>query len=159
MPHPTWVATLADYIHPFLATVYNLLMTTCQVTKLKLSQIGFLNITMRSLYSGGLHHHQISVQESIFGIWRNENFRSWMYNEQICSISVMLSYQYGTKNLFLMKWMVSFCSLFFLFCFFTANGIKVMGRNSWGILDKCHRTSVDSGAPLWWDLATAWTGA
>ncbi len=32
------------------------------VTKLKSSQTGFLNMTMSSLYSNGLHNHQISIQ-------------------------------------------------------------------------------------------------
>ncbi len=32
------------------------------VTKLKSSQTGFLNMTMSSLYSNGLHSHQISIQ-------------------------------------------------------------------------------------------------
>lgn len=39
----------------------------CHVTKLKSSQIGFLNMIMSLLYSHGLHSHQISVQQSIFG--------------------------------------------------------------------------------------------
>ncbi len=32
------------------------------LTKLKSSQTGFLNMTMSSLYSKGLHSHQISIQ-------------------------------------------------------------------------------------------------
>ncbi len=32
------------------------------VTKLNSSQTGFLNMTMSSLYSNGLHSHQISIQ-------------------------------------------------------------------------------------------------
>ncbi len=32
------------------------------VTKLKSSQTGFLNMTMSTLYSNGLHSHQISTQ-------------------------------------------------------------------------------------------------
>ncbi len=47
-------------VHPFMTTVYHLLMATSSrimhhVTKLKSSQTGFLNMTMSSLYSNGLH--------------------------------------------------------------------------------------------------------
>ncbi len=57
----------ADHVHPFMTTVYHLLMTTSSrimhhVTKLKSSQTGFLNMKMSSLYSNGLHSHQISIQ-------------------------------------------------------------------------------------------------
>ncbi len=56
-----------DHVHPFMTTVYHLLMATSsrimhRVTKLKSSQTGFLNMTMSSLYSNGLHSHQISIQ-------------------------------------------------------------------------------------------------
>ncbi len=58
---------VADHVHPFMTTVYHLLMPTSSrimhhVTKLKSSQTGFLNMTMSSLYSNGLHSHQISIQ-------------------------------------------------------------------------------------------------
>ncbi len=58
---------VADHVHPFMTTVYHLLMATSSrimhhVTKLKSSQTGFLNMTMSSLYSNGLHSHQISIQ-------------------------------------------------------------------------------------------------
>ncbi len=69
------------------------------VTKLKSSQTGFLNMTMSSLYSNGLHSHQISVQWSTFGMCWNGRFTSWMCRRQICSNCVMLSYQYGPKSL------------------------------------------------------------
>ncbi len=69
------------------------------VTKLKSSQTGFLNMTMSSLYSNGLHSHQISIQQSIFGMWWNGRFASWMCSRQICSNCVMLSCQYGPKSL------------------------------------------------------------
>ncbi len=57
----------ADHVLPFMTTVYHLLMATSSrimhhVTKLKSSQTGFLNMTMSSLYSNGLHSHQISIQ-------------------------------------------------------------------------------------------------
>ncbi len=58
---------VADHVHPFMTTVTHLLMATSsrimhRVTKLKSSQTGFLNMTMSSLYSNGLHSHQISIQ-------------------------------------------------------------------------------------------------
>ncbi len=51
----------------FLIAVYHLLMATSSrimhhVTKFKSSQTGFLNMKMSSLYSNGLHRHQISIQ-------------------------------------------------------------------------------------------------
>ncbi len=62
-----YLSIVADHVHPFMTTVYHLLMTTSSrimhhVTKLKSSQTGFLNMTMSSLYSNGLHSHQISIQ-------------------------------------------------------------------------------------------------
>ncbi len=69
------------------------------LTKLKSSQTGFLNMTMSSLYSNVLNSHQISIQQSTFGMWWNERFTSWMYRRQICSNCVMLSWQYGPKSL------------------------------------------------------------
>ncbi len=61
-----YLSIAADHVHPFMTTVYHLLMTTSSrikhhVTKLKSSQTGFLNMTMSSLYSNGLHSHQISI--------------------------------------------------------------------------------------------------
>ncbi len=60
-----YLSIVSDHVHPFMTTVYHLLMVTSSrimqhVTKLKSSQTGFLN--MVSLYSNGLHGHQISIQ-------------------------------------------------------------------------------------------------
>ncbi len=54
---------VADRVHPFMTTVYPSSDATSSrimhhVTKLKSSQAGFLS----SLYSNGLHSHQISIQ-------------------------------------------------------------------------------------------------
>ncbi len=62
-----YLSIVANHVHPFMTTVYNLLIATSSrilhhVTKLKSSQTGFLNIAMSSLYSNGLHSHQISIQ-------------------------------------------------------------------------------------------------
>ncbi len=62
-----YMSIVADHVHPFMITVYHLLMATCSrimlhVTKLKSSQTDFLNMAMSSLYSNGLHRHQISIQ-------------------------------------------------------------------------------------------------
>ncbi len=62
-----YLSIVADHVHPFMTTVYHLLMANSSrimhhVTKLKSSQTGFLNMTMSSLYSNGLHSHQISIQ-------------------------------------------------------------------------------------------------
>ncbi len=58
---------VADHVHPFMTTVYTSSDATSSrimhhVTKLKSSQTGFLTMTMSSLYSNGLHSHQISIQ-------------------------------------------------------------------------------------------------
>ncbi len=50
-----YLSIVADHVHPFMTTVYHLLMATSSrimyhVTKLKSSQTGFLNMTMSSLY-------------------------------------------------------------------------------------------------------------
>ncbi len=58
---------VADHVHPFMTTVYTssdgyFSTIMHHVTKLKSSQTGFLNMTMSSLYSNGLHNHQLSIQ-------------------------------------------------------------------------------------------------
>ncbi len=53
-----YLSIVADHVHPFMTTVY----PNSDVTKLKSPQTGFLNMTMSSLYSNGLHSHQISIQ-------------------------------------------------------------------------------------------------
>ncbi len=93
---------VAEHVHPFITTVTHLLMTTSSrimhhVTKLKSSQTGFLNMTMSSLYSNGLHSHQISIQQSTFGMWCNGRFASWMCSRQICS-NYHANNQYGPKS-------------------------------------------------------------
>ncbi len=62
-----YLIIVADHVYHFMTTVYPSSDATSSrimhhVTKLKLSQAGFLNMTMSSLYSNGLHIHQISIQ-------------------------------------------------------------------------------------------------
>ncbi len=62
-----YLSIVADHVHPFMTTVYPSSDATSSrimyhFTKLKSSQTGFLNMTMSSLYSNGLHSHQISIQ-------------------------------------------------------------------------------------------------
>ncbi len=60
-----YLSIVADHLHPFMTTVYSSSDDYFQqdnVTKLKSSRAGFLNMTMSSLYSNGLHSHQISIQ-------------------------------------------------------------------------------------------------
>ncbi len=62
-----YLSIVADHVHPFMTTVHPSSDATSSrimhhVTKLKSSQTGFLNMTMSSLYSNGLHSHQISIQ-------------------------------------------------------------------------------------------------
>ncbi len=62
-----YLSIVADHVHPFMTTMYLSSDATSSrimhhVTKLKSSQTGFLNMTMSSLYSNGLHSHQISIQ-------------------------------------------------------------------------------------------------
>ncbi len=98
-----YLSIVAEHVHPFMTTVYpssdGYFRIMHHVTKLKSSQTGFLNVTMSSLYSNGLHSHQISIQYSTFGMWWNGRFTSWMCSRQICSNCVMLSCQYGPKSL------------------------------------------------------------
>ncbi len=54
------VADLYDYSVPSSDATSSRIMQ--HVTKLKSSQTGFLNMTMSSLYSNGLHSHEISIQ-------------------------------------------------------------------------------------------------
>ncbi len=61
-----YLSIVADHVHPFMTTVYPSSDVTSsrimhRVTKLKSSQTGFLNMKMSSLYSNGLHSHQISI--------------------------------------------------------------------------------------------------
>ncbi len=66
--NPTvYLSIVADHVHLFMTTVYPSSDATSSrimhhVTKLKSSQTGFLNMTMSSLYSNGLHSHRISIQ-------------------------------------------------------------------------------------------------
>ncbi len=60
-----YLSIVPDHVHPFMTTVYPSTDDHFQqdnVTKLKSSRTGFLNMTMSSLYSNGLHSHQISIQ-------------------------------------------------------------------------------------------------
>ncbi len=60
-----YLSIVADHVHPFMTTVYpssDGYFQQDNVTKLKSSQTSFLNMTMSSLYSNGLHSHQISIQ-------------------------------------------------------------------------------------------------
>ncbi len=59
-----YMSIVADHVHPFMTTVYPYSDATSSrimhhVTKLKSSQTGFLNMTISSLYTNGLHSHQI----------------------------------------------------------------------------------------------------
>ncbi len=59
-----YLSIVADHVHLFMTTVYPSSDATSSrimhhVTKLKSSQTGFLNMTMSSLSSNGLHSHQI----------------------------------------------------------------------------------------------------
>ncbi len=62
-----YLSIVADHVHPCMTTVDPSSDATSRrimhhLTKLKSSQTGFLNMTMSSLYSNGLHSHQISIQ-------------------------------------------------------------------------------------------------
>ncbi len=103
MPQPTWVLLLTMSIPLWLQCAYLLMATSSSimhhVRKLKSSESGFLNMTMSSLYSNGLHSHQIPIQLSTFGMWWNGRFASLMCSRHICRNCVMLSCQYGVKSL------------------------------------------------------------
>ncbi len=57
-----YLSIVSDHVHPFMTTVHPSSDDYFQqdnATQLKSSQTGFLNRTMSSLYSNGLHSHQI----------------------------------------------------------------------------------------------------
>ncbi len=65
-PRPTWVLLLTMSIPLWLQCTHLLMANSSRIihhiTKIKSSQTGFLNMTMSSLYSNGLHSHQISIK-------------------------------------------------------------------------------------------------
>lgn len=78
-----FLAIATDRIHSFITQCIHFLIaaysrTTHHTTQLASSQTCFPNITVRLLYSYGLHTHQISIHESIFGTWWNGRFAAWM---------------------------------------------------------------------------------
>lgn len=62
-----------------------LMIASSTITKLKTSETGFLNMTISSLYSNGLHSHQLAIQSRTVRMWMYRRFSSWMWNHQICS--------------------------------------------------------------------------
>ncbi len=57
-----YLSIVADHVHPFMTTVYPssdgyFQQDNAHVTKLKSSHTSFLNMTMSSLYSNGIHSH------------------------------------------------------------------------------------------------------
>ncbi len=59
------LSIVADLVHPFMTTVYpssDAASSRIMHHAVKSSQTGFLNMTMSSLHSNGLHSHQISIQ-------------------------------------------------------------------------------------------------
>ncbi len=75
-PQPTRVLLLTMSIPLWLQYTHLLIANssriTHHITKLKSSQTGFLNMTMSSLYSNGLHSHQISIQEHLWDVVERE---------------------------------------------------------------------------------------
>lgn len=66
-PQPTWVLLLTMSI-PLGSQCIHFLITPFPADNTPVS--GFLNTTLSSLWSNGLYSHQISIQQSIFGIHR-----------------------------------------------------------------------------------------
>jgi len=71
-----YMSSVADHVHPFMTTLYHPLRSTssmCHVTNLKSSQTGLLRMTRCSLYSNGLHSHQVSI-ENLWDVVKWESF-------------------------------------------------------------------------------------
>ncbi len=63
----TYLIIVADHVHPFMTTVYPssdgyFLQDNAPYHKAQIFSDWFLNMTMSSLYSNGLHSHQISIE-------------------------------------------------------------------------------------------------
>ncbi len=74
-----YLSIVADHVHPFMTTVYHLLMYFQQD-------------------NASCHKAQI-ISDWFLEHDENERFTSWMCRRQICSNCVMLSCQYGPKSL------------------------------------------------------------
>lgn len=97
----SYLSIVADHVHPCTSQHGHLLMATPSrilarsTAKLKHSQIGFLNMTMSSLYTNGLHSHHddhdmmLSCHKEFKQYWRQKGVQPCI------------------SNGYLMKWLVS----------------------------------------------------
>ncbi len=89
--HTVYLSIVADHVHPFMTTVYHLLMTNFQQdnapSKAQIISDWFLN--MRVCFSNELHSHRSQSNRAALGCGGTEIHI--MDGRQICSNCVMLS--------------------------------------------------------------------
>lgn len=67
-----YLSIVADHANPSMTILWSILIatssrTTCHVTNIRLSQMGFLNLTVSSLYSNSLNRHQSQAKRAPLG--------------------------------------------------------------------------------------------
>ncbi len=98
-----FLSIVADHVHPFMTTVYHLLMyfqlDNAACHKAQIISDWFLEHDNEfTLLKRPPQSPDLNPIEH-YGMWWDGRFTSWMCSRQICSNFVMLSCQYGPKSL------------------------------------------------------------
>ncbi len=97
-----YLSIVADHIHPFMTTVYPSSDDYFQQDNAPCHKAQIISdwfFEHENEFTLLKWPPQSSDLNTIFGIWWNGRFASWMCSRQICSNCVMLSCQYGPKSL------------------------------------------------------------